>query len=305
MRRVLFLAGLLALPAAAEPLRHEVTATSAAVVTRGEDGTVQFEVRTARLLPFQAWQGTSQVLRLLTIVAEAKSRSDAEGYSPDSAVSFTLDDLDAATPRRLSAYSDPGVEGTLLGERYTAATLPGCCAAPNRHWVRVAETGRLLFTSTGPEAPGTAAWAEVPNARPALRRWAALDAAPEEAAFRTRRVVATLAYGTEEGRLFRIEIRQSRGDAADLNLELGDGARLLWLDPRAGRRAAAADSGTAGSGYPLWSLEGTPRDRSLSGFALRLVLADRRVIATIPIAADRLDWRHATLAPGILLAEAP
>jgi hypothetical protein len=293
--------------ARADGLRHELSATSNAVIEIAPDGTVVTRASNVRLVPYALFDGNHQLPRLATVTSDVRRRTDAEGDDPASTVSVTVDDLSAAAPRRLATFSDPGSEGVLLGEAYFDTRQPGCCAGPTLHSVRALETGRLLYRATG-DAAGSAAWAGIPNARPALIRWAAFDGRVDEAA-QKRGVIGTLAYGSPEATLSRLELRVT-GNAAkapkaeDLNLGLSHEARLLWVDKASQKAGYPPSAGSPEDPAQIWSLDGVGAPQKIGGFALRLLDFDGRALATIPVAADRLAAARATLAPGIALDEA-
>jgi hypothetical protein len=260
-------------------------------------------VRNARLVPYviHVWrdqQSDADALqaRLATITTDVKTRTDAEGVDPGSTVSVTVDDVSAGEPRRLASFSEPGSEGMMLGERYFSAIMPGCCDSPQIHRVHVLETGRTLFRSTGPDPAGTAAWAEVPNAKPEILRWAAFDGAVEEADAK-RGLLGHIAYGGTEGPLSVLEVRtRLQGEAYDNLWEgVAHNATLIWIDPRASKDSGGPSSGDADSPKDIWATEGTKDPKQLGGFQLALVLDGKRLV-TIPVAGDRLAPSRA--APG-------
>lgn len=299
-------------------LRHDFAAASAGTVTLRPDGVVEMHARNARLVPYVRFDGMAHLPRLATITTDVRVASDAEGPEPGAArVEVTVDDLSASPPRRLATFADPGVEARILAARYVVTTLPGCCAAPNQHVVRNAETGALLFRATGATLPGGVAWAEAPNSRPHLVRWAAWDGTLTEAD--PRDLLGVLAYGDETGPLSRLALRMRRAEAREeLALALGQEARLVWVDEAAARRrrttrngagrpddARPPQGGTADSPAPIWSLEGRTAPGEIGGFSLRLLDPRGRAVATIPVAADRLDAARATLAPGLAIEPRP
>ena len=291
--------------ASADGPRHEVTATSRAEVEVAADGTVVMRAINVRLLPYALFDGTRHLPRLATVTTDVRNRTDAEGDDPASTVSVTVDDLSAAAPRRLAAFSDPGSDGMLLGVAYFDARQPGCCAGPTLHSVRALESGRLLYRATGDAAGGSAAWAVVPNARPLLLRWAAFDGRIDEAA-QGRGVVGYILYGSPEATLSRLELRAT-GKAAksdDLNLGLSHDAGLVWVDAASQKAGYAPSAGGPEDPATIWSLNGVASPEKIGGFALRLLGFDGRPLATIPVTADRLATAGAKLAPGIALGDA-
>ena len=257
---------------------------------------IVMSVRNARLVPYviyvwrdgQPSDADALQARLATITTEVKTRTDAEGVDPSSTVSVTVDDVSAKEPRRLASFSEPGSEGVMLGRRYFSAIMPGCCDSPQIHRVHVLETGRALFRSTGPDPAGTAAWAEVPNARPEIVRWAAFDAAVEQADA-AHGLLGHISYGDNDGPLSVLELRtRLRGEAYDNLWEgVAHGAKLIWIDPRATHATGGPSSGDPDSPKDIWATEGTKDPKQLGGFQLALTLDGKR-LATIPIAGDRL-----------------
>jgi hypothetical protein len=203
-------------------------------------------------------------------------------------VTVTVDDVSGKEARRLASFTEPGSEGVMLGHHYFSAIMPGCCDSPQIHRVHVLETGRALFRSTGPDPAGTAAWAEVPNARPAIVRWAAFDAAIEQADAQ-HGLLGRISYGDNDGPLSVLEVRtRLRGEAYDSLWEgVAHGAKLIWIDPRGTRDTGGPSSGDPDSPKDIWATEGTKDPRKLGGFQLVLTLDGRR-LAAIPIAGDRL-----------------
>jgi len=224
----------------------------------------------------------------VTIVTEVLPRSDRDGPDPSSTVSVTVDDLSGAETKRLAAFSDPGAEGEVIARRYFAATMPGCCDSPEVHRVRALETGRELFRSTGPGDFGSAAWAEVPNSRPGIVRWAAFDGDTDDAQFKAG-VLGTVTYGSDDGPISRIRIATSAGEDEhnDLREGLAHGATLRWVDPKHPAADVGETAGDPESPTALWSLEGIKDGKQLRGFQLE-VLIDGKPVATIPVLEDRL-----------------
>ena len=304
MRRYLSLLALSALTILAAPVRaqtlYDGTASSSVHVesTSSSDAgkAIVMSVRNTRLVPYviYVWRDQQQSdadalqARLATITTDVKTRTDAEGVDPSSTVSVTVDDLSGKEPRRLASFSDPGSEGVLLGHRYLAAIMPGCCDSPQIHRVHVLETGRALFRSTGPDPAGTAAWADVPNAKPEIVRWAAFDGEVQEADVK-HGLLGHISYGDNDGPLSVLEVRtRLRGQAFDSLWEgVAHNAKLVWIDPRASRDSGGPSSGEPDSPKDIWAAEGTKDPKQLGGFQLALTLDGRR-LATIPIAGDRL-----------------
>jgi hypothetical protein len=257
---------------------------------------IVMSVKNARLVPYviYVWRDPQQSgadalqARLATVTTDVKTRTDAEGVDPGSTVTVTVDDLSAKEPRRLASFTEPGSEGVMLGHHYFSAIMPGCCDSPQIHRVHALETGRALFRSTGPDPAGTAAWAEVPNARPAIVRWAAFDAAIEQADAQ-HGLLGRISYGDNDGPLSVLEVRtRLRGEAYDNLWEgVAHGGKLIWVDPRGTRDTGGPSSGDPDSPKDIWAAEGTKDPKLLGGFQLALTLDGRR-LAAIPIAGDRL-----------------
>ena len=257
---------------------------------------IAMSVKNARLVPYviyvwrDAQQSDAEALqaRLATITTDVKTRTDAEGVDPGSMVSVTVDDVSGKEPHRLASFSEPGSEGVMLGHRYFSAIMPGCCDSPQIHRVHALETGRALFRSTGPDPAGSAAWAEVPNARPAILRWAAFDASVEQADAQ-HGLLGRISYGDNDGPLSVLELRtRLRGEAYDNLWEgVAHGAKLIWIDPRGTRDTGGPSSGDPDSPKDIWATEGTKDPKQLGGFQLAITLDGKR-LAAIPIAGDRL-----------------
>jgi hypothetical protein len=286
-------------PAAAQTL-YDGTASSSVHIestTSSDAGkAIAMSVKNARLVPYvvYVWRDAQQSdadalqARLATITTNVKTRTDAEGVDPSSTVTVTVDDVSAPDPRPLASFTEPGSEGVMLGHHYFSAIMPGCCDSPQIHRVHVLETGRALFRSTGPDPAGTAAWAEVPNARPAIVRWAAFDAAidPVDA---QHGLLGRISYGDNDGPLSVLEVRtRLRGEAYDNLWEgVAHGARLIWIDPKGTRDTGGPSSGDPDSPKDIWATQGTKDPKQLGGFQVVLTLDGRR-LAAIPIADDRL-----------------
>ena len=293
------LAPLAVAPAAAQTL-YDGTASSSVHVesTSSSDAgrAIVMSVKNARLVPYviYVWRDAQQSdadalqARLATITTDVKMRTDAEGVDPNSTVSVTVDDVSGKEPHRLASFSEPGSEGVMLGHHYFSAIMPGCCDSPQIHRVHALETGRALFRSTGPDPAGTAAWAEVPNARPAIVRWAAFDAAIEPADAQ-HGLLGRISYGDNDGPISVLEVRtRLRGEAYDNLWEgVAHGAKLIWIDPRGTRDTGGPSSGDPDSPKDIWATEGTKDPKQLGGFQLALTLEGKR-LAAIPIAGDRL-----------------
>lgn len=285
---------------------HDASATSSAHVetikTDEGETTVVMKVHNARFVPYYVYAADNDYpARLVSIVTDVVTRSDREGPDSSSTVSVTIDDLSGKEPKRLAAFSDPGDEGEVIARRYFASTMPGCCDSPAVHRVRGLETGRALFRSTGPGDLGSAAWAEVPNARPAIQRWAAFDGDVGDEQFKTG-VLGFITYGSDDGAIGRVRVATSAGEDEhnDLWEGLAHGASLVWIDPKKTGDAGGEAQGEAESPTPLWSLDGLSDPTKLGGFRLALML-DKRRLALIPVTGDRLVIERATLAPKVTL----
>lgn len=293
---------------AGDPVKHEMAVSSTALVTVAADGTVSMQARNARLVPYTLFNtsgGQPTVFpRLATVTTDVRKRSDAEGDDPASTVSVTIDDLSAAAPRRLAEFTDPGSRGDLVGERWFVSTAFGCCGGVDKHVVRATETGRLLFRSTGPGQLGRVAWADMPNARPPLIRWAAFDGDVDAKALAAG-VVGTLAYGGEGGASssVQVKLKAAKDAMADKNLELSSGADLGWIDGRHAGAKPGFQAGDVDSPATMWVAEGATSAAQVGGFSLALRLGPTP-LATIPILADHLVVRDAKLALGVALIEA-
>ncbi len=314
MIRILPLLGLgilaLAAPASGQTL-YDGTASSSVHVestTSSDAGkAIVMSVKNARLVPYviYVWRDPHQSdadalqARLATITTDVKTRTDAEGVDPGSTVSVTVDDVSGKEPKRLASFTEPGSEGVMLGHHYFSAIMPGCCDSPQIHRVHALETGRALFRSTGPDPAGTAAWAEVPNARPAIVRWAAFDAAIEQADAQ-HGLLGRISYGDNDGPLSVLEVRtRLRGEAYDNLWEgVAHGAKLIWIDPKGTRDTGGPSSGDPDSPKDIWATEGTKDPKQLGGFQLALTLDGKR-LAAVPIAGDRLVPSRAAVARDI------
>ncbi len=192
--------------------------------------------------------------------------------------------------------------GKVVDETYFAATMPGCCAGPNVHHVRLLETGAALFRSTGPGAVGSAAWAEAPNAHPEVLRWAAFDGDKGEADYR-KGLVGTISYGGKGGPLSTVEIRMKpeRADYDDMVNALSHDAALIRIDPKHPEENAPP-SGV----YPknISAIEGISDPAKVGGFQLGLFLEGKQ-LAAIPVPGDRLVAASASVQEGISVAAAP
>jgi hypothetical protein len=303
---LLLAAGLLAAPAGAAEIKHDFSASSTATVEITGDGVMVQHVRNSRLEPYGLFDGERTLPRLATVTIDLNRRSDAEGDDPSSNVAVTIDDLSAAQPKRLAAFTDPGSEGDIMGEAYFDSRLPGCCAGPTTHSVRLLETGALLFRATGDGDEASTAWATVPNVHPAIVRWAAFDGALDEHKLADG-LIGIIRYGGMAGPLSQLELRLAGkgGDATDRNLGLSHEAKLLWVDPVSQKHGHPPASGSAANPETIWSLDKVADPANLRGFSLALIDYDGKRLATIPVKGDRLDPANAKLAPGLTLVSAP
>jgi hypothetical protein len=281
---------------------HELSAASSVRVETTEDGNVSMRARNARFVPYVVFDGEKHYARLATIATEVRTRTDAEGVDPASTVAITVDDLSGTEPKRLSLFTDPGSAGEVVGDKYSAVTMPGCCAGADVHRVRALETGRMLFRSTGPGPTGTSAWAEAPNAKPPTLRWAAFDGDVTDKDAE-KGLLGRILYGGSEGALSVVELRaKSRND--DLALGLSHSAVLVWIDPKAKPSNGTPSSGEPGFPQSIWTVEGISDPARLSGFQLALIL-DRKRLVAIPISGDRLVVAKAKIAGAVTVAAAP
>ena len=298
---------------AQEPLRHGFTATSDITVEITPEGMVTRQ----RSVRFQAYGAIPDNLRagagfpprLATVTTVTEGSAD----EPRSRVEVTVDDLSGPAPRRIAAFSDPGSEGRLLGGGlFFVTTEPGCCASPALHHLRAVETGRLLFSASGPGEAGMASWMQVPNRHPTVERWAAFQGLVGTDAFdATKAALGRLRYGDRNGVVADLLLGMDPAlQPEDFALDLPDCGALLWVEP--GRawvpgqpRRPAEGACRDASGYSpqnLFSLEhGTG---PLGGFEVELSLRGT-VYAAIPVREDRLDLANARLTPGVTLTPAP
>src|SRR5437762_7349312 len=90
MKMIPWLAALVAAalvtPAGADGPRHELSATSKAVIEIGPDGTVIMRATNVRLVPYALFDGVHQLPRLATVTSDVRQRTDAEGDDPASTV---------------------------------------------------------------------------------------------------------------------------------------------------------------------------------------------------------------------------
>ncbi len=288
-------------PAFAADGHHEAKADSSATLDVKSDGTVVMHSRNAELIPYVVYNGERHLPRLATVTTDVTRRTDAEGDDPSSTVSVTVDDLSGDTPKRLSSFSDPGSEGEILGETYFDTSQPGCCAGPTVHSIRSLEDGKLLYRATGDSDAGSSAWAEAPNSRPRLIRWAAFDGVVDEAAANAG-VVGYLSYGNLDGTLSRLEIKAA-DNKDDMNTGLSHEAKLVWVDAKSQKSGHEPASGSPENPESIWSLDKISDPEKIGGFSVSLLNYDGHRLATIPVEADRLVAGQAKLGKGIMLSE--
>ncbi len=281
------------------------SAPSTYEVRRGADGVFAFTTRNVRYEPFGEVVDGAMAPRLLTVVTTALSLTSSDGARGHVAV--TLDDVSGPSPRRLSAFSDPGTGGERVGAHLFSTTASGCCGGPHVHRVRVLGSGRSLFRATGPGPTGISAFL-VARERPVTRRWAAYDGAPgawpgdhpDDAA---AGVVGHLLYGDDAGTVGRLGLRftgTAEGGAEAVALGMAHDAALAWVRPGQSPAAGSADA-------PVVLL--TPEDgrpvAGVGGFSLRLLGSDDETVAEIPVEDDRLLPERATLAAGYAFVPDP
>ena len=291
----------------------DLKAGSSVSIVKGADGSYAARVKNSRFIPYVTLddKGISH-FRLVTVATNAELRTDREPVDPAAAVSVTVDDVAGDKPKRLAAFTDPGADGVVVAEHYFATTQPGCCGGADSHHVRLLETGKHLFQSTGPGATGISAWAEFPNARPAQIRWAAFAGADDEAQYKAG-VLGTLTYGNDNGPITRLLLVRPQAPAEndDLDLALANGATLLWIDSKEKVPPADPTIANAGpaSGAPespkdIWSLEKVTDPAKVGGMVLALELDGKRLIS-IPVEGDKLIADKATIDPTLVLKPAP
>jgi hypothetical protein len=293
--------------ASAAACAHETRATSSVEIefVPGDQGTTDV-VTTTRNVRFQTYRDWSSdapeaPFRLATITTEVKLHSQREPADPDAKVTVTIDAVTSGGTQRIGGFSDPGQSGVVIAETYFATTVPGCCDAPDFHHVRRLETGRALFISSGPGETGSTAWAEAPNARPRMQRWAAFNGDTKEGDDK-RGFLGTILYGGERGPLSSVEVfAKEPSQYNDLWQGLAHGAGLLWLDPKAKGEARQPGAGEPGSPYTIWSLDKLNDPKKFGGFQLVLMLDGKR-LAMIPVDRDRLAPAQAVVSPRLSLA---
>lgn len=306
----LIIAAALAAPTTSFAL--DAKAGSSVVFTKNADGSLAARVKNTRFIPYLALddQGVGH-FRLVTVATNMELRNDREAVDPDAQVTVTVDDMGGAKAQRLASFKDPGEDGVVVAERYFATTTPGCCGGADTHHLRLLETGKHLFQSSGPGATGITAWASFPNARPQQVRWAAFAGVNNEAQYQAG-VLGTLSYGNDSGPVSTFLVVRPQKPAQDdsLDLALANGATLLWIDSK---EKVPADSGTANagpsSGSPdspkdIWSLEKVTDPAKVSGMVLALELDGKRLIS-IPVEGDKLVADKATVDPTLVLKPAP
>ncbi|HVI91772.1 MAG TPA: hypothetical protein VM659_25990 [Dongiaceae bacterium] len=300
--------------AACPPARAiDLKAGSSVSIVKSADGIYAARVKNTRFIPYVTLddKGISH-FRLVTVATNAELRTDREPVDPMAEVSVTVDDVAGDKPKRLAAFKDPGADGVPVAERYFATTQPGCCGAADSHHIRLLETGKHLFQSTGPGASGISAWAEFPNARPAQIRWAAFAGVDDEAQYKAG-VLGTLTYGSDGGPISRLLLVRPQAPAEndDLDLALANGAALLWIDSK--EKVPPADPTIANAGpsggspespKDIWSLEKITDPAKVGGMVLALELDGKRLIS-IPVDGDKLMADKATIDPTLVLKPAP
>jgi len=307
----LLTAGVLLAPPTAEAL--DAKASSSVMVSKGSDGGYAARVKNTRFIPYLTMDdGGATHFRLVTVATDQELRSDQEQVDPKASVSVTVDDMAGAAAKRLASFKDPGADGTVIADRYFATTQPGCCGSADAHHVRLLETGKHLFQSTGPGPVGITAWADFPNAHPAQIRWAAFAGVDDEAQYQAG-ILGTITYGDDNGPLARLQVIRPNKPAEndDLDLALANGSTLLWIDSK--EKTPPADPGLANAGpaagspdspKDIWSLEKVTDPAQVSGMVLALELDSKRLIS-IPIEGNKLAVAKATVDPTLLLKPAP
>jgi hypothetical protein len=283
---------------------NETSATSTSRIEMLPTGDVAMHIRNARFEPLlQFAPDGKRRAWLVTVTADVISRSDAEGFDPASTVSFNVDDVTNGQAARLSSYADPGAEGRIVGNRYSVSVMPGCCAGPSLHRVRLLESGRALFMATGAGSAGSSAWAQV-TTRPTRMRWAAFNGDVSAEQIR-QGLLGTLVYGNDDGALSAVTLHGKASD--DLYMWLTQTAQLAWIDRREAAGGVTSTSGPA-SGTPDVPKLIARADNvaaldpaAVADFSIALVI-ENRTLVTIPIVQDRLD---AARASGTDVAVAP
>ena len=306
MRRLLLvLPVLLIAPARVEAQSYSAAAPSSITVEVKPDGwiihqrTVRFEAYEA--IPDDIKVGVAFAPRLATITAHADGVVDDQTRT----VEVTVDAMSGAGLHRVTAFSDPGSDGQVVGGLYFISTEPGCCGRPALHHVRNVETGKWLFNASGGFETGMSAWMDVPNHHPTIERWAAFEGLL--VANKDPSMLGYLRYGDRNGAITTIALHMDPAlQPEEFALDLPECGALLWREPGkspgAGqpRRPAPGKCYDGGSYAPtsLFSLE--HMIGRLGGFDLELSL-EGKVYATIPVTDDRLDIAHAKLQSGMRL----
>jgi hypothetical protein len=212
-------------------------------------------------------------------------------------------------PRRIATFSDAGSEST-VSSPYFITTQRGCCSPLTRHHVRNIETGKLLFTATGPGQAGLVALMTVPNHHPTIQRWAAFEGRPETAN-ENPTLLGIFRYGDRNGAIDTLALRMDvANQPQDFPIDLPECGALRWVEPSTGpgqsQPTHEPDETCFTSQYlsyskPLFSLE--HQSGALGGFEVEFSLHGK-VYATIPVNDDHLDVAHATLARGMSLVPA-
>lgn len=296
----------LVLPARSESEMYQATAPSNITVQVRSDGlvvhqrSVRYEVFTA--IPDDIKVGVPFSNRLATITTISDGEIDDQTHT----IEVTVDALSGSAPDRIVAFADAGSEG-IVSSPYFITTQSGCCSPLTRHHVRNIETGKLLFTATGPGQAGLVALMNVPNHHPTIERWAAFEGRPE-AASGNPTLLGYLRYGGRNGPIDTLALRMDLArQPEEFVLGLSECGALLWIEPGtppaegqprrpSGKTCFVPQHLSYSTG--LFTLEHA--SGALGSFELELSL-DGKVYAAIPVKNDRLDLVHARLAPGMVL----
>lgn len=304
---------LLPLDASALDDRFEAKAGSSVNFTKVEDGAVAVRVQNTRFVPYFFMEELGgRHYRLLTIATDVTLRTDRAQVDDASFVSVTVDDM-GDTPSERISFKDPGEDGAVVAQRYFATTRRGSCCDGDMHHVRLLETGKYLFRSSGPGSVGITAWAEFTGSRPFQIRWAAF-AGVSDAAQYADGVLGTLTYGGHDGLISAVLVARPRKlvDYDDLIMALEKGARLLWVDnkEKLSEEEIASyyqdpSSGTPDNPRVVWPLDMKKADpANVPGLELALELHGKRLIS-IPVEGDKLVVDKAIVDPELVLKPAP
>ena len=201
---------------------------------------VRHEVYAAIPEDIKVGQPFEQRLATITTV------SDGPIDDQTSTIEVTVDALSGSSLHRITAFSDPGSEGTVASP-YFITTQRGCCSPLTRRHVRNLETGKPLFTATGSDVAGLVALMTVPNHNPGLARWAAFEGLPE-AGNGDPTMLGYLRYGDGQAAIDTLELRMDVAkQPADLMIDLPECGALLWLAPATTRRQASRTGQRPGS----------------------------------------------------------